>query len=176
MKTRRILCAFALALLLTGAIPARAQAQSDNPLHPLAWMAGGTWRADAPQGPDGKPFHAEWKCRWGANHRTLDFTVWFLTDGKLVPVYNGLYAWHPGRKKLIFVYADNRGNLTEGEAVMNGERLQQDFHIVSADGVARPFRSIIVRQGPDAYDWHVQRKKDGAWTEMFALKYKRSRT
>ena len=138
-------------------------------------MVGGKWQADAAKGPDGKPFHAEWKCRWGANHRTLEFTVWFLTDGRLVPVYTGLYAWHPAKKKVIFVYTDNKGALTEGEVEMRGDRMEQDFHIIGADGVSRPFRSTIVRRGPDRYAWTVLTSKDGAWTPMFSLHYTRSR-
>jgi hypothetical protein len=89
--------------------------------------------------------------------------------------FSGLYARHPGKQKLVFLYTDNKGDLTEGEAVMTGERLEQDFQIVSTDGAARPFRSIIVHHGPDDYDWNVLGLKDGKWAEMFALKYKRHR-
>jgi hypothetical protein len=175
MKTRTLICGLTLATLLAAALPAAPQEAGKNPLDQLAWMVGGKWQADGDKGPDGKPFHVEWTCRWGANQRTLDFTVRFLVNGKLIPVYNGLYAWNPATKKLIFVYTDNEGALTEGEAVMDGDRLEQDFHVTQADGTTQPFRSTIVRQGPDAYDWHVQSQKDGAWQEMFSLKYKRSR-
>jgi len=65
--------------------------------------------------------------------------------------------------------------LTEGESVMRGDRMEQDFHIIGTDGVSRPFRSTIVRRGPDRYDWIVLTSKDGAWTPMFTLQYKRSR-
>jgi hypothetical protein len=99
MKTRALAIAVILAATLAAWPPAIAQQAEENPLNQLAWMVGGTWNADAPQGPDGKPFHAEWKGRWGANHRTIEFTVWFRTEGKLVPIYSGLYAWHPGKKK-----------------------------------------------------------------------------
>ena len=175
MKTRTILCTLALVVTLGAAPAAQSQEQSDNPLNQLAWMVGGKWEANVDQGPNGKPFHAEWQAKWGANHRTLNFTVWFLTDGKLVPEYNGLYAWNPGKKKIIFVYADKEGNLTEGDAVMSGERLEQEFHIIGTDGTARPFRSTVVRNGADAYDWNVEHQKDGAWEQMFALKYTRTR-
>jgi hypothetical protein len=175
MKSRTLICALTLAGILAAAIPSRSQEPHENPLNQLAWMVGGKWQADAAKGPDGKPFHAEWKCQWGANHRTLEFTVWFLTDGRLVPVYNGLYAWNPAKKKVIFVYTDNKGAFTEGETVMRGNRLEQDFHIIGADGISRPFRSTIIRQGNDRYDWSVLSSKDGVWTEMFSLRYTRSR-
>lgn len=175
MKAQRFVCALALVLMLAGAIPARAEELGD-PLDQLAWMIGGKWQAEGDKGPNGKPFHAEWSCHWGANHRTLEFTTWFLIDGKLVPVYNGFYAWDPSKKKLIFVYTDNQGALTQGEALMNGDRLEMDFHIAHVDGTVQALHSTIVRQGADAYDWNVQHQKDGEWTVMFALKYKRSRT
>jgi hypothetical protein len=176
MKTRTLICGLTLAAVLAAAVPSRSQQPAENPLNQLAWMVGGKWQAEAAKGPDGKPFHAEWKCRWGANHRTLEFTVWFRTDGRLTPVYEGIYAWHPAKKKLIFVYTDNHGALTEGEAVMSGNRLEQDFHIISSDGVSRPFRSTIVWRERDSYDWTVLTSKDGNWTAMFTLKYKRSQT
>ena len=175
MKTRALVCAISLTLILAAAVPAKAQGPAGNPLNQLAWMVGGKWQADAAKGPDGKPFHAEWKCRWGANHRTLNFTVWFRTDGRLVPVYTGLYAWNPAKKKLIFVYTDNEGALTEGGVVVDGNRLEQYFHIIGTDGVSRPYRSTIMRRGQDSYDWNVQSQKDGAWIPMFTLQYKRSR-
>jgi hypothetical protein len=176
MKTRTLICGLTLATFLAAAVPSRSQPPAENPLNQLAWMVGGKWQAAAAKGPDSKPFHAEWKCRWGANHRTLEFTVWFLADGHLTPVYEGLYAWHPAKKKLIFVYTDNHGALTEGEAVMSGNRLEQDFHIIGADGVSRPFRSTIIRRGQDTYDWSVLSNKNGSWTVMFTLQYKRSQT
>jgi hypothetical protein len=176
MKPRTLICVLTLAGILATALPSRSQEPAQNPLNQLAWMVGGKWQAEAAKGPDGKPFHAEWKCRWGANQRTLEFTVWFLADGQLVPVYEGLYAWNPAKKKLISVYTDNKGALTEGEAVMSGDRLEQDFHVIGTDGVSRPFRSTIIRTGKDSYDWNVLSEKDGAWTVMFTLKYKCSQT
>ena len=178
MNTRVWVRALLLVILMGIAVPSRPQEQSapENNLNQLAWMVGGKWKADGEKGPDGKPFHVEWSCKWGDNQRNLKFTTWFLIDGKLVPVYDGIYAWHAAKKKFVFLYTDNEGNLTEGEAVVNGDRLEHDFHIVGADGVARPFRSTIIRHGADDYDWNVQHEKDGAWTEMFALKYKRSRS
>lgn len=177
MRTCTLLSVVALVVTVAGATPAKSENQRtpDNPLNQLAWMTGGKWVAEGEKGPDGKPFHAEWSCAWGKNGRTLKFTVMFLENGKLVPVYDGLYAWHPGRQKLVFLYTDNQGDLTEGEAVMSGDRLEQDFQIVGMDGVARPFRSTIVRRGPDDYDWNVLHLKEGKWEEMFALKYKRQR-
>ena len=175
MKIRRLICALSLVLMLAGAIPSRAEEPAANPLDQLAWMLGGKWEADGDKGPNGKPFHVEWSCRWGANHRTIEFTTWFLIDGKLAPVYNGIYAWDPSKKKLVFVYTDNEGALTQGEAATSGNRLELDFHIAQVDGTVHPFRSTIVRQGPDNYDWEVLNQKDGAWTKMFGLQYKRAR-
>ena len=57
----------------------------------------------------------------------------------------------------------------------SGNRLELDFHIAQVDGTVHPFRSTIVRQGPDNYDWEVLNQKDGAWTKMFGLQYKRVR-
>src|SRR5512146_46814 len=76
MKAQRLVCALALVLMFASAIPARAEEQAENPLNQLAWMMGGKWEANGEKGPNGKPFHVEWSCHWGANHRTLEFTTW----------------------------------------------------------------------------------------------------
>ena len=165
-----------VALLLGLVVTLRAETQpaAENPLDQLAWMIGGTWTADGDKGPDGKPFHVESKFNWAANHRGLEFTTWFLVDGKLVPVYHGMYAWHPQKKKFAFLYTDNEGNMTEGEAAMTGDHLEQEFQIVGVNGAAHTFRSTIVHSAPDDYDWNVRHQnQQGDWVVMFALKYKR---
>jgi hypothetical protein len=177
MRRRSTVCFFAAALIAVGvpALGLRAQTPPPNPLEQIAWLVGGKWVADGDKGPDGKPFHVESQVRWGDNGRAIQFTTRFNHEGKLVPIYSGIYAWHPAKKKLVFLYTDNTGELTEGEATMDGDRLEQEFSMVGLDGVTRPFRSTIIRRGPDDYDWSVLREKDGAWTVMFALKYKRIR-
>lgn len=178
MAKRRVFGGVCVAVLLAGAATVakpQSQAPAENPLNQLAWMVGGKWVADGDKGPDGKPFHVESTIEWGDNGHAIKFTTRFREDGKLVPVYTGIYAWHPGKKAIVFLYTDNHGSLTEGQAIVTGDRMEQEFQITGADGVARPLRSTIVRRGPDDYDWAVLHQKDGAWTEMFALKYKRPR-
>ncbi|MGA2984299.1 MAG: hypothetical protein ABSG32_10805 [Terriglobia bacterium] len=171
----RVLVAVVAALIgLAAPLKSETQPVAQNPLDQLAWMIGGTWTTEGDKGPDGKPFHVECTLRWTENHRGMKFTTWFLIDGKLVPVYEGLYAWHPAKKKFTFLYTDNEGNLTEGEATMTGDHLEQEFQIVEADGTARAFCSTIVRTGPDDHDWNVQHQnKDGEWVVVFGLKYQR---
>ncbi len=175
MKSRMTLRIVLTAVFLAAAVPGIAQTQpaADNPLNQLAWMTGGKWVADGERGPDGKPFHVESTIDWGDNGHVIKFTTRFREDGKLVPVYTGIYAWHPAKKAIVFLYTDNHGSLTEGEATMSGDRLEQQFQIIGADGIAKPFRSTIVRRGPDEYDWAVLRQKEGKWEEMFGLKYRR---
>ncbi len=177
MKIRMALRGVLTAVLLAAAILANAQNQPgrENPLNQLAWLTGGKWVADGEQGPDGKPFHVESTIDWGDNGHVITFTTRFRKDGKLVPVYTGIYAWHPAKKTIVFLHTDDHGNLTEGEAAVSGGRLEQQFQIIGADGVGRPFRSTIVRRGPDEYDWAVLRQKEGKWEEMFRLKYRRQR-
>jgi hypothetical protein len=147
---------------------------AQNPNEQLAWLIGGKWTADGDKGPDGKPFHVETKFNWAENHHGILFTTWFLVDGKLVPVYEGLYAWHPAKKKFTFLYTDNEGALTEGEAAWDNDSLEQEFQIVGVSGAAHTFRSTVKRTGPDDYAWNVRHQdNDGAWVAMFALKYTR---
>ena len=177
MQLRKAVRPILIAVLMLAASAAGAQSTPApaNPLDPLGWFVGGKWVAEGDKGPDGKPFHVESTMTWGENGRTMQFTTRFREEGKLVTVYSGIYAWNPARQRFAFLYTDNHGSMTRGEAVMEGDRLEQEFEIVSADGAAHPFRSTIVRRGSDDYDWNVRGLKEGKWQEMIALKYKRIR-
>ncbi len=165
---------FALTTMVVGPTAASEIATQSNPVEEqLGWIVGGKWVAEAKNGPNGTPLRVELVCRWGANHRVIEFATSFVSGGKPVPTYEGIYAWHPIKKKLAFWYADREGNLTDGEATMDGNRLLQEFRVSRVDGTSNEFRSTIERQGPDAYDWSVSGQKDGAWVVLVALKYKR---
>ncbi len=165
-----------LALLYVVVVPTAVSevATQSNPVEDqLGWIVGGKWVAEAKEGSDGNPLRVELVCRWGANHRVIEFATSFVSGGKPVPTYEGIYAWHPIKKKLAFLYTDREGNLTDGEATADGNRLLHEFHVSHVDGTSNEFRSIIERQGPDAYDWSVSGRKNGAWVVLLALKYKR---
>lgn len=177
MRVRAMVFAMAFVMAMGGTANAADQAASANPVDQLAWMIGGKWTADGDKGPDGKPFHVETRFIWAENHRGIIFTTWFLVNGKLVPVYAGLYAWHPGQKKFNFLYTDNEGAMTAGTASWQSDTLEQEFQIVEPDGTSRSFRSTVKHTSPDQYDWNVRgQNKDGAWVQMFALTYKRVRS
>jgi hypothetical protein len=172
MRIRILVFMAAMLAGLAGPLASETQAPAANPLDQLAWMIGGKWTADGEN--EGKPFHVEVQFHWAENHRGLKFVTWFLIDGKLTPEYEGLYAWHPAKKKFAFLYTDKDGELTEGDATWANDRLEQEFQIVAVDGAAHTFRSSVARTGPDDYDWNVQHQnKDGQWVAMFGLKYKR---
>lgn len=174
MRIRVLISLVAFVVSVAGPVRADNPTTDQNPTQQLAWLIGGKWTADGDKGPDGKPFHVESKFRWAENHRGILFTTWFLIDGKLVPAYDGLYAWHPARKKFSFLYTDSEGALTEGKASWKDDTLEQEFQIVGTDGIARTFRSTVKRTGPDEYDWNVRKQnKDGVWLVLFGLKYKR---
>ena len=174
MRARVIIAALTLSLALAGPTKSENQPAAANPVDQLAWLIGGTWTADGDNGPDGKAFHVETVFNWAANHRGIIFTTRFRIDGKLVPVYEGLYAWHPAQKKFNFLYTDNEGAMTSGAAAWLSDTLEQDFQIVEPDGTAKTFHSTVKRTGPNQYDWNVRHQdKEGAWVPMFALTYTR---
>jgi hypothetical protein len=174
MRMRMFVAFVAILIGLAGPLRSDNPPSNANPVDQLAWMVGGKWTAEGDKGPDGKPFHVETKFSLAENHRGILFTTWFLIDGKLVPTYEGIYAWQPAEKKFKFLYTDNEGTLTEGTAAWESDALEQEFEIVEPDGAAHTFRSTVKRTGPDDYDWNVrQQGKDGAWVVLFGLKYKR---
>ena len=139
MRTRLAICVLAVLACFTGPLSSETQPAAPNPIDQLSWLMGGKWTAEGEKGPDGKPFYVEARFRQADNHQGLEFTTWFLTDGKLVPVYSGLYAWHPAKKKFTFLYTDDKGVLTEGEAAWSGNHLEQEFR----SSASMPLRTRI---------------------------------
>lgn len=159
-------------LACCGILPAQASApaapQGAAKLQAIEWMIGGTWAAEA-RAPDGKVTRVESRVQWAPNGQAIQFTTTF--NG--VPQYSGIYAWDPVRQAIAFFYTSRDGELTTGTVVPTGNVLTLDFTIAYVDGKTGTLRSVMKRDGGDAYDWSVLSNKNGVWTTMIALRYTR---
>lgn len=137
-------------------------------------LTGGTWVAEI-KDEQGTPMRIENRMRWSENGQLIKFITTFIAHNKPDVHYEGIYAWDPAKKQISFWYTDKDGNLTQGTAAMSGETLTQDFDISNVGGRVDKLRSVIVRDGSDAYNWNVSAPKDGKWAELFHLRYAREK-
>ncbi|HWR36986.1 MAG TPA: hypothetical protein VN622_14080 [Clostridia bacterium] len=141
-----------------------------DPLKDVAWLVGGTWMTDL-KSPRGEAIHVENRIRWAANHRAIEFNADFNGE----PHYNGFYAWDPAHKTVGFWYTSSEGELTIGTAFpdTDAHTLRQDFKVMRPDGATSDVRSTLVRDGENAYIFHVFGNKNGQWVEIFQTRYER---
>ena len=104
---------------------ARAQSRSDTltrkrqrssaaALEPIAFLTTHEWDAKLPDSPDGKKTKIHARFTWAQNRQAIRISNEFVTDGKASPYIDGLYAWDPQQKSIVFWYVDAKGGLTKG--------------------------------------------------------------
>jgi hypothetical protein len=166
----------ALLSLLSLAASADGRAQSaaaaDPPLSPIAWLVG-TWTGEG-KTPDGRPATNEITYEWTANRQAIRYALVRRVGGVTDIGLSGLCAWHPVKKRIVFLEMDSQGSLTEGTiAVVNGVQTHDEI-IYAADGSTLPVRAEVRRQGAEAFVFRALVEKGGAWVEVFQTTYVRS--
>ena len=164
-----------LASLSVSSQTAPAKPPEPTPLNQIAWLTGGTWVAEIKDAQGALATRIENRMKWSETKQLITFATTFISHNKPEVHYEGIYAWDPAKKRISFWYADKEGNLTEGVASMSGETLTQDFDILNTNGRDDKLRSLIVRDGPDSYNWNVLAQKEGQWAELFHLRYNREK-
>src|SRR5437016_6193858 len=147
-----------------------------NPLDDIAWMKGGTWVAEVKDKEGNVATRIETRIRGSENGHLNKFTTTFIERNRPHLQYEGVYLYDPANKWIAFYYTDSEGNFTRGHAAFANGTLTQDFEIVHANGQADTLRSLVVRDGENAYNWNVMSKKSGDWAEIFRLRYVREKS
>src|SRR4051812_20148862 len=108
-----------------------AHAQTSTPsaaaLEPIAILTTHEWGAKLPDSPEGekKKIHAQFT--WAQNRQAIRISNEFVIDGKASPYIDGLYAWDPQKRVIVFWYVDAKGGLTEGTVKVEDGRLVHEF-------------------------------------------------
>ena len=166
----------AVAILLLPAAAAAAarsvEPPADHPLAPLSWLVGGTWvsRIDSP---DGAPTRVECRFQWAENGQALKFVIHFKAGDEVVPQYEGMYYWHPGKKRIQMLQVGRGGNVTESVVTVDGARMAQENEAARADGTTSPQRVSVTRTEADAFEFKAQVLRDGQWVEAVGFTYRR---
>jgi hypothetical protein len=141
-------------------------------------MKGGTWVAEVKDQEGNVAMRIETSMRGSENAHLVKFTTVFVEHNHPHLQYEGVYLFDPQQKQIEFYYTSADGEFTHGHAAFTGSTrtLTQDFDIVHANGHADTLRSLVVRDGDNAYNWNVMSQKNGTWAELFHLRYVREKS
>ena len=172
MQKFTLLCALVWAAVPNGFGQAAASTKSaDTPLAPVAWFVGGTWVTDVKNPQSGATTHVDNRITWAPNHQAIQFVTYFNSK----PHYNGVYAYDAAAQAIKFYYTSETGALSIGTATPDpdGKTLHQDFDITHPNGKTEHFRSTIVRDGDNSYQFTVLGQQNGEWKPLFQVEYQR---
>ncbi len=166
---RIVLVLFALLALIP--LPALAQSGSPapqsgaNPLAPLARLVG-NWRGQI-RLLDGTIIEARDVFEWGLGGKTIQFRAYGLSNGKEDLVYEGLYGWDAGLKKIVFREHAAYGSTLDGVVEPEGDSLK--FFWTQSSATRRvEFRAIFRFRDADSFVSETERKTENGW-ERFTL-------
>lgn len=168
-------------LLLCGSLAARAdepasrpqeatQAKSEsaaNPLAPLAQLVGGQWRGQITL-IDGTVIRARHIYEWGLGGKIIKSkTHGAIGDGPEALVYEGLFAWHPEKKKIAFQEVAAYGGTNEGTIEPEGSALHCFWTQYSSSG-ATVYKETLLFPDNDRYTSEAHKKTDNGWEKFTA--------
>ena len=173
---------FALLLLALpaasgGAAPSRPQQAAAAPEHhldQLAWFVGGVWTAEEPSD-QGPPLVVHLVCDWSGTRNALLFHVTFLSQGREIPQYDGMFVWHPGKQKFVLWQVNRKGEVAEGELTINGKDMDQTVRVTHLDGSQHFLKSHYTRIDDNSFRFNAQFRlwESAPWQEALDLVYKR---
>ncbi|MGB5132986.1 MAG: hypothetical protein WBO00_10245 [Steroidobacteraceae bacterium] len=156
------------ALSLTALFACSPAGAADDPLAPLAFLAGHCWITRFEDGRKSDMHCYEWM------HDGKQLRDRHVVHGS-EPAYRGetIYAWHGGRKRIEYRYWNSLGGQSDGhvEAGADGKLSFLDDRYVGPDGAEYTFASEMTRPGETQYRM-ASRYLDGetwkeAWTRVF---------
>ena len=163
----RVLVLLALATLFP--LPALAQSSPAavpvNPLAPLARLVG-DWRGQIKL-LDDTVIEARNVFDWGLGGKTIQFRAYGIRSGKETLVYEGLYGWDAGLKKIVFREHAAYGSTLDGVVEPEGDSLRFFWTQSTAAGRAE-YRAVFRFPDADSFVSQTERKTENGW-ERFTL-------
>jgi hypothetical protein len=142
MKSIRGGVVILMSAVAAAALPGSAQTSSPSPaatLAPLAFLTAHEWDAKLSDTPGEKKrkIHAQFK--WAPSGQAIRISNQFVTDGGSVPYIDGLYAWDPQQRVIVFWYVGAEGSFTQGTVRSEAGTLMHQFKQTQADGKTAEF-------------------------------------
>jgi len=140
-------------------------------LEPIAFLTAHEWDAKLPDSPEGKKKKIHARFTWAQNRQAIRISNELVTDGKASPYIDGLYAWDPQQRVIVFWYVDAKGSLTNGTVKMEEGKLVHEFQEIEPDGRTADYVSRVTPQGSEAWDNEIFARKGSALTPLVKVRY-----
>jgi hypothetical protein len=140
-------------------------------LEPIAFLTAHEWDAPLPDSPEGKKTKIHATFTWTQNRQAIRISNEFVTDGKATPYIDGLYAWDPQQRVIVFWYVDAKGSLTKGTVKMEDGKLVHQFQKTESDGKTADYVARVTPHGNQAWDNEIFARKGNGLTPLVKVRY-----
>ena len=121
-------------------------------LNAIAFLTKHEWEAKLPDRPDGKKAKIHARFTWSQNGQSIRISNQFVIDGMARPYLEGLYAWDPQQRAIVFWYVDAEGTLTRGKIRTGDGKLVHEFDQIASDGKSASYVAKVTPQGEQAWE------------------------
>jgi hypothetical protein len=146
-------------------------APSAAALEPIAFLTAHEWDAKLPDSPEGKKKKIHARFTWAQNRQAIRISNEFVTDGKASPYIDGLYAWDPQQRVIVFWYVSAQGSLTKGRVKMEDGKLVHEFQETQPDGKTAEFVARVTPHGNEGWDNEIFARKANGLTPLVKVRY-----
>lgn len=172
---KAVLVLLAAILLLPAATTAQAPRAPGTALEPLARLVGGEWRGQIKL-LDGRIIAARHIFEWGLGQTILKSkTYGAVGQGAERLVYEGVFAWHPEKKKIGFREFAAHGGTNEGTIEPEGNALHYSWTEYSQNGAAE-YRETLRFPDNDHYVSEAFKKTGDGWKRFAESAFRREAT
>jgi hypothetical protein len=148
-----------------------AEEATANPLAPLAFFTTHEWDAQLPDSPKGQKLKIHAVFTWAQNRQAIRISNQFVADGKPTPYIDGLYAWDPQRRAIVFWYVDAQGSLSQGTVKMEDGKLVHEFQEVQRDGKSADYLARVTPHGEESWENEILARKAEGLTPIVKVRY-----
>jgi hypothetical protein len=152
-----------------------AHAQTPAPaaaaLEPIAFFTAHEWDAKLPDSPEGKKKKIHARFTWTPSRQAIRISNELVTDGTASPYIDGLYAWDPQQRVIVFWYVDAEGSLTKGTVKMKDGNLVHEFQETQPDGKTAEFVARVTPHGNEGWDNEIFARKANGLTPLVKVRY-----
>src|SRR4051794_6708451 len=165
-----------VALISAGAIAipcAHAQTSTTSvaTLEPIAFLTAHEWDAQLPDSPEGNKKRIHATFTWTQNRQAIRISNELVTGGKASPYIDGLYAWDPQQRVIVFWYVDAKGSLTTGTMKKEDGKLVHEFREIERDGKTSEYVAKVTPHENESWDNEIFARKEGNLTPMVKVRY-----
>ncbi len=150
---------------------AQTPAPSAAALEPIAFLTAHEWDAKLPDSPEGKKKKIHARFTWTPSGQAIRISNELVTDGKASPYIDGLYAWDPQQRVIVFWYVSAEGSLTKGTVRMEDGKLVHEFQETQPDGKTAEYVARVTPHGDQSWDNEILARKANDLTALVKVRY-----